>query len=188
MKKIKKLLIISHVLHYQWNKKLYAFGPYVREIDIWADLFTEVFISAPFKKGKPPPDALAFSRSNISILPQPETGGDIWIAKLYQICMLPILIYNLIRAMCKVDAIHVRCPGNLGLLGCIFAPLFSKYRIAKYAGQWNGYVGEPWTVRLQRKILSSRWWKAPVLVYGKWPNQPKHIISFFYFYYDYGTD
>ncbi len=38
---------------------------------------------------------------------------------------------------------------------------------------------EAFTYRLQRKLLSSRWWAAPVTVYGQWPNQPSHVIPFF---------
>ncbi|EMI17647.1 glycosyl transferase group 1 [Rhodopirellula maiorica SM1] len=81
--------------------------------------------------------------------------------------------------MSQADAIHVRCPGNLGFLGVILARFFSRYRVAKYAGQWNGYAGENLTGRLQRWLLKSWWWGAPVTVYGDWKNQPPHIHSFF---------
>jgi glycosyltransferase involved in cell wall biosynthesis len=77
------------------------------------------------------------------------------------------------------EAIHVRCPGNLGLLGILLAPLFSRHLVAKYAGQWTGYPGEPLTVRWQRALLRSRWWRGPVTVYGRWPDQPAHIVPFF---------
>ncbi len=174
-----KLLIVSHVIHYQWQDKLYAWGPYVQEINIWADLFSQVLIVAPCCKQKPPADNIVFKRSNIAIASQPKTGGKRLWAKVYQLAALPLLVWSIARVMKKTDAIHVRCPGNLGLLGAILAPFFSQYRIAKYAGQWNGYTGEPLTVRLQRFILRSRWWKAPVVVYGQWDNQPKHIIPFF---------
>ena len=174
-----RLLVVGHVPHYEFDGKLWAYGPYAREIDIWADLFGEVVIAAPRRREAPPSDATAFSRTNITMRPQRETGGDTFAAKLVQVLWLPILVVTLARAMRDADAIHVRCPGNLGLLGSVMAPVFSRFLIAKYAGQWNGYVGEPWTVRLQRRILSSRWWKGPVTVYGNWPDQPPHVVSFF---------
>jgi glycosyltransferase involved in cell wall biosynthesis len=176
---LRRLLIVSHVVHYRRSDLLYAYGPYAREIDIWADLFPKVFIAAPCRLEPPPGDALAFTRPNIQILPQPETGGLSLQAKIHQILMLPVLFYSLARAMQKADAIHVRCPGNLGLLGVLLAPLFSHYRIAKYAGQWKNYPGEPWSVRLQKKLLGSKWWGEPVTVYGEWLNQPSHVIPFF---------
>lgn len=176
--KVRRLLIVSHVCHYRYNGRLYAYGPYSREVDIWADLFSEVVIAAPLRAAPPPGDAIPLMRSNISIWPLRETGGETLGAKLKQLLFLPEIIGRLIQAIRATDAVHVRCPGNLGLLGVVLAPLFRRPRIAKYAGQWNGYPNEPWTVWLQRRLLRS-WWQAPVTVYGDWPDQPVHVIPFF---------
>jgi hypothetical protein len=175
----RRLLVVSHVLHYQYRDQLYAYGPYAREIDIWADLFPELVIAAPCRQEKPPGDWVAFTRPNISVVPQRTAGGDDWMSKLKQIFQLPLLAADLARAMRGADAIHVRCPGNLGLLGVVLAPLFSRCLVAKYAGQWNGYPGERLALRLQRNILRSRWWHGPVTVYGEWPNEPDHVVPFF---------
>lgn len=175
-----RLLVVSHVRHYRHGGRLYAYGPYAREIDIWADLFPQVVVAAPCRPAAPPGDCLAFTRCNISVSPQRETGGRTLKAKAAQILALPLLVWDLSRAMRQADAIHVRCPGNMGLLGAILAPLFSRRLVAKYAGQWNGYPGEPWTVRLQRAVLRSRWWRNGIVtVYGEWPGQPKHVVPFF---------
>lgn len=179
MPNARRLVIVSHVTHYVRDGSIYAYGPYAREIDIWADLFPEVVIAAPCRFETPPGDALAFSRPNIRMRPQLEAGGDRWPAKARQLALLPLMAARLAGALHQADAIHVRCPGNLGLLGAALAPLFSRRLIAKYAGQWNGYPGEPLAVRWQRRLLASRWWGAPVTVYGEWPNQPAHIVPFF---------
>ncbi|HEY6187676.1 MAG TPA: glycosyltransferase family 4 protein [Pyrinomonadaceae bacterium] len=176
---ISKLLIVSAATHYRHEGRLYAYGPYAREIDIWADLFERVSIAAPCRREQPPGDCLPFARPNIEVLEQRETGGDDLRAKLKQVLALPWLMWGLMRAMRGAEAIHVRCPGNLGLLGILLAPLFSRHLVAKYAGQWTGYPGEPLTVRLQRALLGSRWWRGPVTVYGDWPNQPAHVVPFF---------
>jgi len=173
------LLVISHVVHYAWEGKLFAYGPYAREIDVWADLFPEIVIASPVRREKPAGDAIALTRENISVSPQLETGGDNLRAKAVQLAALPAHFWRLSCAMRKADAIHVRCPGNLGVIGSLLAPCFRKPRVAKYAGQSNGYPGERLATRLQRRILNSRWWRGPVTVYGKWPNQPAHVISFF---------
>jgi glycosyltransferase involved in cell wall biosynthesis len=173
------LLIISHVVHYEFGEHLYASAPYAREIEMWADLFPQVVIAAPYQMAPPTGDAIPFIHTNIVVLPLPETGGYTLTAKLYQLAMLPIIIYRLSRAMARVEALHVRCPGNVGLVGACLGPLFARYRIAKYAGQWSDYPGEARTVRFQKWILRSWWWRAPVTVYGEWPGQPAHIISFF---------
>lgn len=175
----RSVAIVSHVVHYCSGKRLYAYGPYAREIDIWADLFPDVLIAAPCRDEVPPADCLAFTRTNISVLPQKEISGPTVARKLRSLVSLPALLWGLTRAMRRADAIHVRCPGNLGLLGVILAPLFSRRLIAKYAGQWRGYPAEPWTVRLQRALLRSPWWRGPVTVYGRWPRQSAKVVSFF---------
>lgn len=179
MRTLQRLLIVSSVIHYRHDGRLFAYGPYAREIDIWADLFPEIAIAAPCREGLPLGDCLSFTRENIIIIPQLETGGTTLRAKLTQILLLPWLVWGLIRAMWQADAIHVRCPGNLGLLGIVLARLFSKYRVAKYSNQWNSYSGAPYSYRFQRWLLRSPWWGAPVTVYGNWPDQPPQVIPSF---------
>jgi glycosyltransferase involved in cell wall biosynthesis len=175
----RRLLVVSHVVHYRHDGRLHAYGPYAREIDIWADLFPQIMIAAPCRDEVPPGDCLAFTRANIDVHQLPETGGHTAKAKVQQLVKLPALTMRLIGAMRSSDAIHVRCPGNVGLVGAVLAPLFSRRLIAKYANQWNGYAEEPWTVRAQRQVLRSRWWKGPVTVYGGVPGDPPHVVPFF---------
>lgn len=176
----KKLVIITSVRHYEFKGQLYATGPYTREIQPWAGLFEKVLIAAPCRKVPPPNDCLPFSSPNISIFPQKETGGRTFGKKMMLIASIPQHLLGLTRAMRKGEVIQVRCPCNLGLLGAVLAPLFSKYLIAIYAGQWNGYRGEPISVRLQRFILRSWWWRdGLVTVLGEWSNQPRQIVPFF---------
>jgi glycosyltransferase involved in cell wall biosynthesis len=173
------LLIVSHVVHYLHEGRLFAYGPYAREIDVWAELFPKVTIAAPLRHAAPPGDALALTGRNIVVDPQHEVGGETLAAKIRLMAALPGAAWRLCRAMRRADAIHVRCPGNLGLLGALLAPMFSSYLVAKYAGQWSGYAEEARTVRLQRALLGSSWWRGPVTVYGTWPQQPPHVVPFF---------
>jgi glycosyltransferase involved in cell wall biosynthesis len=173
------LVIVSHVTHYRSGNQLFAYGPYAQEIDLWADLFRQVTIAAPCRHEAPPGDCLPFTRNNISIAPQIEAGGETLAAKIKLACVAPRLVVDLARAMWRADAIHVRCPGNLGLLGAVLAPLFSKRLVAKYAAQWSTSTGEVWSSRWQKAVLRSRWWRGPVTVYGEWPDQPPQVIPFF---------
>lgn len=175
----RRLLVVSHVHHYRHGDQLGAYGPYAREIDIWADLFDSVVIAAPLRHGPLPGDCLAFTRTNISVWPQRLAGGETLRAKLGLVPAVPAWIIGLVRAMRTADAIHVRCPGNLGLIGAVLAPLFSRYLVAKYAGQWNEHDTERIATRVQRLLLGSGWWRGPVTVYGDWPDQPPHVVPFF---------
>ena len=173
------LLVVSHVVHYRDGGRLFAYAPYAREIDVWADLFPELVIASPCRDEVPPGDCAPFSRTNIAIRPLKEAGGESLRAKLGLLCSLPGTIRNLAESMRTADAIHVRCPGNMGLLGVLLGPLYSRKLVAKYAGQWSDYQGEALTYRLQKALLRSRWWRGPVTVYGVWPAQPPHVVPFF---------
>jgi len=85
-------------------------------------------------------------------------------------------------AMKAADHIHLRCPGNIGLLGCLIQILFpSKPKTAKYAGNWDPKAKQPFTYRLQKWILSNTFLtrNMQVLVYGKWENSSKNSKPFF---------
>ena len=80
------------------------------------------------------------------------------------------------------DHIHLRCPGNIGLLGCLVQIFFPKKpKTAKYAGNWDPKSKQPLSYKLQKWILSNTFLtrNCKVLVYGKWQNQTKNIIPFF---------
>ena len=84
--------------------------------------------------------------------------------------------------MKQADHIHLRCPGNIGLLGCLVQIFFSnKLKTAKYAGNWDPNSKQPWSYNLQKWIISNSFLtrNCKVLVYGKWENQSKNIIPFF---------
>lgn len=174
-----RLLIASHVIHYLHEGRIYAYGPYAREIDLWAELFPQVVIASPCRVSTPPGDCLPFARPNIRMAPQKEAGGTTRLAKLSLLTAIPSWIWRLSREMIAADAVHVRCPGNIGLVAAVLAPLLSRRIVAKYAGSWGGSAREPSSFRLQRRILGSRWWRGPVTVYGRWPNQRPHVTPFF---------
>ncbi len=173
------LTIVSSAPHHVWDGRLWSHAPYVREIDLWCRLFERVIIVGPTEATAPTGDCVPFTDEGLELRPVPPTGGDGIGPKLHQLTLLPLLVWRVCRALLDGDAAHVRCPGNIGLLGVFLAPLLRRRLVAKYAGQWNGFPGEKWTVRLQRAVLSSRWWRGPVTVYGDWPDQPRHVIPFF---------
>jgi len=175
----RRLCVVTHVPHYRSRGRIHAYAPYAREIEVWADLFPELVIAAPCLEASPPGDAAPIDRPNVTVDPQLRTGGDRLADKLWQIALLPVNAVRLAGVLRRVDAVHVRCPGNLGLLGTLMAPLFSRRLVAKYAGQWPDWDGEARTVRFQKALLRSRWWRGPVTVYGEWPGQPAHVVPFF---------
>jgi glycosyltransferase involved in cell wall biosynthesis len=177
--KVMRLVIITGVIHYRHRGQLWAYGPYVREIEMWADLFSEVRLAAACRDETPPSDCLPIQRANVSVSVKSEVGGAGLLQKAPYLWNLPVMVWQLIQDLMWADAVHVRSPANLALLGMLLAPIFSSRMVCKYAGQWVAYPGEPVTVRLQRALLASFWWRGPVTVYGRWPNQPSHVVPFF---------
>ncbi len=174
-----RLLVVTHVAHYMHQGRVLAYAPYAIELGQWAGLTHQLLVAAPLRYSAPTDDCAVIPASNIVLVRQPETGGHTLPAKLRQIALLPHSVAALALAMRGVDAVHVRCPGNIGLLGALLAPIACRRRIAKYAGQWSEFPHEPWSVRLQRSILRSRWWNAPVLVYDRATSGPANVIPFF---------
>jgi glycosyltransferase involved in cell wall biosynthesis len=173
------LAVISHVVHHRWEGRLFAYTPYARELDLWASMVDRLTVVAPVRDGEPPPDTTALVADNVDVAPQIEAGGDDRRAKLAQLRRLPAMVRAVDRAIRGADAVQVRCPGNLGLIGAVVAPLRSGRVLAKYAGQWHGYAGEPAAWRLQRAILRSRWFRGPVLAYGPSSGDRPHVVPAF---------
>ncbi len=98
------------------------------------------------------------------------------------IFVIPKVIWKIYKAMKWADHIHLRCPGNIGLLGCFVQILFpNKPKTIKYAGNWNPKSKQPLSYRIQKWILNNIFLtkNGKVLVYGEWANQSKNIVPFF---------
>lgn len=175
----RKLLIVARVDHYLHRGRFYAYTPYAREMDLWGDLFSEVTIAGTLREETPPNDCSPFEKTNVRVLPVARAGGNGFKAKLHQLFVLPKIIAQLARYMRGSDAIHARCPCDLGLLGVIMGPLFTRNLIAKYAGQWRTFPNEPLAWRFQRAVLRSRWWTGPVTAYADKSQGSSKIFPFF---------
>lgn len=176
-------LIVTHVIHKSACGKIYGYAPYVREMNLWIQPFSKVILVAPVLKGLAPnPIELPYEHSNLEVREVQEINLTTVYSAVRSVLSLPQIIFQIFIAMSKADHIHLRCPGNMGLLGCfvqIFFPF--KKKTAKYAGNWDPASLQPFTYQLQKKILSStllsRNMKA--LVYGKWKGDSSNVIPFF---------
>ncbi len=176
-----QFLVITHAPTVTQHQEYHSYAPYVKEMNLWFSMVEEVTIICPvFSKHSLL--AAPFERQDIEIIPIPliQLGGIKHVIN--TIYRLPKIIIKTYYAMKKADHIHLRCPGNIGLIAAFVQVLFpSKKKTAKYAGNWDPMAKQPWSYRLQKRILSNtRLTKnMQVLVYGDWPNQTKNIKSFF---------
>lgn len=176
-----QFLVITHAPTVTQHQEYHSYAPYVKEMNLWFSMVEEVTIICPVFS-KHALLAAPFERQDIEIIPIPliQLGGIKHVIN--TIYRLPKIIIKTYYAMKKADHIHLRCPGNMGLIAAFVQVLFpSKKKTAKYAGNWDPKAKQPWSYRLQKRILSNtRLTKnMQVLVYGDWPNQSKNIKSFF---------
>ena len=177
-----KLAIITHVQHIKHGNHYYGYAPYIREMNIWLKYVDEVIVVAPLVDQEINPIHEEYQHSNLkfyNVAVFSITSVSNIFKALYK---LPFIFRCVYLVMQQADHIHLRCPGNMGLIGAIVQILFpKKIKTAKYAGNWDPKAKQPLTYKLQRWILSNTFLtkNMQVLVYGDWENQTKNIKPFF---------
>ncbi|MBK0370729.1 glycosyltransferase family 4 protein [Flavobacterium agrisoli] len=177
-----KFLIITHVHHKEKENHYFGYAPYVREMNIWLKFVDEVVVVGPLSGSDITPIDIAYKHDKIDFRAVPDFSFTNFRNTVSALGKMPILFWEIFWAMIKADHIHLRCPGNVGLIGCVLQILFpNKSKTAKYAGNWDPKSKQPWTYRFQKCILSNTFLtrNMQVLVYGEWPNQTQNIVPFF---------
>ncbi len=177
-----KLLIITHAIHKKQNKQWFAYGPYVKEMRLWEKYADELMIVAP--RVTTPPDTidLDYTHKNIVLKEVPAFSFTSFTAGIKSLFIIPYILYKLCSAMRKADHIHLRCPGNMGLLGGVVQLCFpGQKKSAKYAGNWDPNATQPVSYRFQKWILNNTFLtkNMQVMVYGDWPGSSRNIVPFF---------
>lgn len=177
-----KFAIITQVNHILKEEKYFSYSPYVYEMNIWLKYTNKVIIVAPLKNKKPTEIDIPYGLNKIDFRPVPDFNLTNFKNVLSSVFKLPIIFWRMFWAMKSADHIHLRCPGNMGLIGCLVQILFPrKIKTAKYAGNWDPQSKQPFTYGVQKWILSNTFLtrNMTVLVYGEWKNQSKNIKPFF---------
>jgi glycosyltransferase involved in cell wall biosynthesis len=177
-----KLVVITHTPHFKKEEALYAYGPYVKEMNLWTKYSDEVMIVAPVSKGETSPIHEEYTSNVIQLKEIPAISFVSFSETILALLKFPVLKWKIFQAMRKADHIHLRCPGTIGLIGCFVQILFpKKSKTAKYAGNWDPMAKQPLSYRLQKWILqnTSLTRNMQVLVYGDWPKQSKNVKPFF---------
>lgn len=177
-----KFAIITHASHKRKENNIFSYEPYVREMNLWTLHATEIKIVAPIATAVITNIDTSYNHQNIQVTAINPFNVLTFKGALKIIRVLPKIAYNIYKTMLWADHIHLRCPGNIGLIGCFVQILFpSKPKTAKYAGNWDPKAKQSWSYRLQKWLLSNTFLtkNMKVLVYGEWPDQSKNIVPFF---------
>ncbi len=175
-----RLAVIGDTQHYRDAAgRLCALEPVVNQLDRWAELFDEVVLCAPLDPGPPPPGFAPYRSTNMPIEPLRKAGGNTRRAKFGLLAHILPWARTTRRVARSVDAVHLRCPCNIGLVAIFSTWRAGCLRYAIYAGVWHDYDGEPRFFRLQRKLLASRFFGGPVSVYADRDPRRPHLEPFF---------
>jgi glycosyltransferase involved in cell wall biosynthesis len=176
-------LIITCVQHSRKDGQYYSYGPYVREMNLWIEAEGSVSVVAPLiVEALPGKIDLAYQHDHLRYINVPAYHVQSFGAIIKTIVDLPGILYQITKAMHNAKHIHIRIPGNMGLLA-MFVQIFfpSKPKTIKYAGNWDVKSKQPKTYKIQRYIANSTFLtkNAKVLVYGNWPDSSANVLSFF---------
>jgi len=174
------LLIVSATAHFRNGNQVVGWGPAVEEIDHLAGLFSRIVHVAPLHAGKPAAVMSPYTNGRVRFVPVRPAGGPGWLGKLDVLLHTPGYIRTILAHLDQADAIHVRCPSNIGLLAIVLLAFVHKpaVRWIKYAGEWLPQAPEEVSYRLQRWWLRRGFSRAYVTVNGAWPGQPGHVRTF----------
>lgn len=177
-----KLLVISGAPFIFKEEKCYAYSPYVKELVIWEKYVEDISFCCPVWENENGllTEEIPFQLNKHYKLIDFNLKSFSNIIKSFFSSFINMLV--IFKAIYNADHIHLRCPGNIGLLGCIAQIFFpTKKKTAKYAGNWDSKSKQPFSYRLQKWILNNTFLtrNMQVLVYGEWENQSKNIKSFF---------
>jgi glycosyltransferase involved in cell wall biosynthesis len=180
--KIMRFTVFTHVEHNLKDNSYFAYAPYIREMNLWINKFEQVEIVAPMDKNTLALTILPYNHSNL-IFTKIKAFNLLSFNSIFKtLGVIPFNLYRIFKAMYKSDHIHIRTPGNIGLLAAIVQIFFPyKKKTVKYAGNWDPKSIQPWSYKLQKWILKNSVLtrRCKVLIYGNWGDEKSNILPFF---------
>lgn len=181
--KNKTLAIFTLVEHKTVNNKVYGYGPYITEMNMWTSHFDRVIVVGYYSQSKALNNLdLAYEHDNIELVPLPKFNIKTVISFLKLLVILPSIVYKIGRVMTRSDYFHFRCPSNVSAIAAVIQIFFPrKPKSTRYAGNWDPKSSQPLGYRFQKWILSNTVFtkKMKLLVYGNWPSTSPYIYPFF---------
>ena len=173
------LLIISGTAHFMAGGRAVGWGPAIEEIDHLATLFSRVVHVAPLHPGEAQAVMSPYRNPKVRFVAVKPAGAPGPWGKADVLRRAPGYLRTILAQLREADAVHVRCPSNIGLLAIMLLALVRgpKRRWVKYAGEWQPRGPEPLSYRLQRWWLQLGLCRSVVTVNGTWRRQPAHVRS-----------
>lgn len=171
--KINTLTVIAHLPHYIVGSEVFAYEPYVREMELWCQLASSVVIYTDIVKGKPkfPVKALP---NNVQVKKIRMRSGPGFTANFLRLFQLPFVTIRLIFIIRGAKVLHLRSPGITTLLANVINKIFNRPVIVKWATQFAPMPIQNRILHWELKLLENPPSNTRVLIYGISEN-PQHI-------------
>jgi len=148
------LVLLGDTRHYRDEfGRLCTHGALAGQLDLWARRFDRVVFCGVEGEGPPPASFVPYASANIEMVPLRAAGGTGVRAKIDLLVVALSWIRAVVPVLRRADAVHLRTPCNVTLVGIPLARLLVAKRYAIFAGSWSRYPGEPVSYRLQRWML-----------------------------------
>ncbi len=172
---MKTLLIISDSGMSVRKDQTVAFGPVVKEVEAFLQLFDHITWIGSKQDFKGSFEMIPKERLTVQMLDRPSGSG--WRYKIKILFQYPRLKRLLLKEIEKHQYIHVRAPSHPAYLAMRICRKFpTKQFWFKYAGSWVDPA--PKFYDFQRRLLKSLPLNCKVTVNGEWPKQSANILSF----------
>ena len=175
----KRLMVLSLARHAMNNGKNYSYEPYVRELDLWCELYDEVDIYAQIDtySENNRHSFAQFKHDNVTLKKLwSYPVGDSIMSRILHILTLPFLVIQMLTVVHKYNLIHIRNSSLPSIILGLTVRLFRKATITKWAGNFGPYPNEPLLSKLDRKVAGMPGKRCKTLIYSK--SDKPHLVSF----------
>lgn len=173
----KKLTIIAHLAHYKQGEKFYSYEPYVREIELWSDIFECIEIYTDLRKNQDPNVPVKELPGNCNVKKIRMQAGPGFINNFKRILQLPFAIIKIYSIMLSAELLHIRSTGVTSTIANYLNTFLNKKTIVKWATIFEEIPPMTKIQRFELKLLKNPPSNTKVLIYGN-GNHPNHV-SFF---------
>jgi len=172
-----RLLIVAECAHYRQGEAVLAPRHFVREIELWAQMFDRVWLATRFPPGPVPEDAAPYRSPNLGF----------WVAngaftrsvedRIRSLGRSAVALCRLIRAFRQCRFVHIRAPARNALFALLLQYVFKRPAYIKWAGNWDLSGGAPWSSRLQKFLIRHCPGLVLVTVYHRLPGDSEWIVG-----------
>jgi glycosyltransferase involved in cell wall biosynthesis len=176
MKKNTRLTIIAHLPHSLENSKWFSYEPYVREIEIWAEIFNEIeiYTDVPSKKHnwqvKQLPDNCIVKKVFMK-------SGPGFYSNLLRLFQFPFVFIHIWYIMYNAKILHLRSHGVTTIIANFLNKFLNKKTIVKWATSFSYLPLKSKILKWEYELLLSPPTNTKVLIYAN--SVSVNHISFF---------